>query len=57
MPTASELEVEVTGRLTAEEAPEPEPPELLPPVGSATPEDVAGEVVAEVTVPLLQECD
>lgn len=42
VPTASELEVDVSARLTAEEAAEPEPPEPLPPVGSATPEEVIG---------------
>lgn len=54
VPTASALEVDVIGRLAAEEPVLPEP---LPSEDSATPDDAAGELTAEVKVPLPQECD
>lgn len=57
VPTASALEVEVTviGRLTTDE--EPVLPESLPPEGSETPDDAAGELTVKVKVPLPQELD
>lgn len=51
---ASGLEVEADGRSTDEE---PEPAEPLPPEGSDTGDDAAGELTVEVKVALLQECD